>query len=211
MIVVSSYLKNFYRKKKHVVRIPIIANIEDKKWKSGGKKASDKLYLVYAGNARKKDRIDFLVEALMCVKRPYQLDVIGMTEDEYIAYYSNHKEWVKNCKDIIFHGRLTHEDTVDYIKKANYSCFFRINDRISKAGFPTKFVESICCGTPVITNETSDLSYYIKEGENGILISNLGREEIKHAIENAPVEMSTNPNFADMERYEGVIDEVFSL
>lgn len=35
------------------------------------------------------------------------------------------------------------------------------------AGFPTKFVESITAGTPVLTNQTSDLADYLVEGEIG--------------------------------------------
>ncbi len=32
-------------------------------------------------------------------------------------------------------------------------------------------MESIACGTPVIANETSDLSTYLSDGQNGFLVS----------------------------------------
>ena len=35
------------------------------------------------------------------------------------------------------------------------------------AGFPTKFSESISCGVPVITTQTSDLSDYLQDGITG--------------------------------------------
>jgi glycosyltransferase involved in cell wall biosynthesis len=38
------------------------------------------------------------------------------------------------------------------------------------AGFPTKFVEAITCGIPVVTNNTSDLQFYLKEGVNGYFL-----------------------------------------
>ena len=41
------------------------------------------------------------------------------------------------------------------------------------AGFPTKFVESLGAGCPVITNYTSDLSLYLKNGFNGFVVKDL--------------------------------------
>ena len=42
---------------------------------------------------------------------------------------------------------------------------------MTMAGFPTKFVESISCGTPVITNKTSDLDKYLVESKNGFWLT----------------------------------------
>ena len=41
---------------------------------------------------------------------------------------------------------------------------------MNMAGFSTKFVESISCGTPIITTNTSDLEDYLEEGKNGFFI-----------------------------------------
>ncbi len=41
------------------------------------------------------------------------------------------------------------------------------------AGFPTKFVESLGAGCPVITNYTSDLDLYLKNGFNGFVVKDL--------------------------------------
>ena len=41
---------------------------------------------------------------------------------------------------------------------------------MTTAGFPTKLSESIACGTPVITNDTSDIKNYIRNGKNGFLL-----------------------------------------
>ena len=62
--------------------------------------------------------------------------------------------------------------------------FLRDDNRVTKAGFPTKFVESISAGVPVITNKTSDLEYHLKNGENGFLLGNNIENDLKIAIEN---------------------------
>ena len=38
------------------------------------------------------------------------------------------------------------------------------------AGFPTKVVESLALGTPVITNLTSDLGFCVFDGRNGVIL-----------------------------------------
>lgn len=53
-------------------------------------------------------------------------------------------------------------------KKLFLKIFQRIREKTRKtmAGFPTKVVESMSLGTPVITTDASDLADYIKHGEN---------------------------------------------
>jgi glycosyltransferase involved in cell wall biosynthesis len=59
---------------------------------------------------------------------------------------------------------------LDYLKRADYTIFLRDNNLICTAGFPTKFSESIACGTPVLTNLTSDLGIYLQKGKNGFAL-----------------------------------------
>jgi glycosyltransferase involved in cell wall biosynthesis len=47
------------------------------------------------------------------------------------------------------------------------------------AGFPTKFTESISCGTPVITNKTSDIEDYLIDGMNGFFLTMQLENDIK--------------------------------
>ena len=75
---------------------------------------------------------------------------------------------------------------MDRIKKSNdpwyrYKCHYQVSDfsiilrenkRYAEAGFPTKFVESIACGVPVIANKVGDIQKYITEYEVGFLIDN---------------------------------------
>ena len=51
-----------------------------------------------------------------------------------------------------------------------FDVLLRYSDlRYTKAGFPTKVVESLASATPVITNITSDLEMYLKDGENSVI------------------------------------------
>ena len=57
--------------------------------------------------------------------------------------------------------------------------------RYAKAGFPTKFVESLATGTPVISNLTSDLNDYLIDKTNGIIVDSCDERSICIAIKRA--------------------------
>ena len=208
LIVISRYLEKYYSECKNVVYIPALVDIKQEKWINQYSKNTNKLQIVYAGNPGKKDRIDYLIRALECVRRSYQLDVIGMTKEQYLDYYPSDESIISSHENIVFHGRLPHLNTLEYVKQANYSCFFREDDRVSRAGFPTKFAEALSCGTPVLTNSTSNLSEYIKNNENGVLIENLTPDSIANVIENLPITLTINKSLL---HYESFIDNMKGL
>lgn len=207
LIVISKYLEHYYRGFTKTLYLPTLTDTSEPKWNNFYKKDRSKLRFVYAGNPGRKDRLDILVEALKKVDVEFVLDVIGITLEQYLAYYPNHKAILNNCKSIVFHGRLSHLETIEYVKQANYSCFFRENDRVSKSGFPTKFAESISCGTPVLTNNTSNISDYISKGENGICVNSFDSSEISEVINNLPFEMTVNKNLFDYRNYIGSVKQ----
>jgi len=72
--------------------------------------------------------------------------------------------------------------------------------RYAKAGFPTKFVESLCCSTPVICNLTSDLERYVIDGVNAIVINDINEtslsEKLKELILLPPDQLNQMKNTA---------------
>ena len=201
LIVISKYLEQYYNCCKNVVYVPAIVDISEIKWQKEYKKSMVILKLVYAGNPGRKDRLDLLIEALDKVNRKYQLDIIGITSKQYLSYYPNHSNILKSHTNIIFYGKMEHLKALEYVKKANFSCFLREDDRVSKSGFPTKFVEAITCGTPVITNKTSNLEDYIKNGKNGIFIESLELNNLINIIEELSYKLIVNRELFDIKHY----------
>lgn len=209
MIVISKYLEKYYRNYTNVVKIPVLVDCTEEKWKNDYKKSTNFLRLVYAGNPGRKDRLDKLIDALQVVTRPYHLDIIGITLEQYLAYYPEYRGKIEKNNNIVFCGRLTHIQTLEYIKQANYSVFLREDDRVSKAGFPTKFVEAITSGTPVLTNRTSNLSDYVSEDHNAILLSKFSSEEMTEALEKIPFVMRVDRELFDYQNYEEEMKKLF--
>ncbi|WP_416326310.1 glycosyltransferase [[Eubacterium] hominis] len=201
LIVISKFLESYYQHY-NVISIPPLTDTDEKKWDGNYSKSKSEMNLVYAGNPGNKDRIDILIEALKIVRREIRLDIIGITLEQYIEMYPNHKTFLLSSKMITFHGKLSHLETLEYVKRSNYSCFFRMDDRVSKAGFPTKFVEAISCGTPVITNASSNIKDYMNKGKNGICIDNLNYLCIADTLDKVPAELPVEKDLFLFRRYE---------
>ena len=169
VIAISRYLYDYYKKYTNTILVPPTVDLTAGKWNRQRElSAGDKIKLVYAGSAGfgVKDRLDTIAKAI--VKFPnMQFDVIGMTEGQYVSGYG---ELPKDCKNILFHGRLPHTETVKAVQDADFQFLIRDSNLKNNAGFPTKFVESITCCTPVIATLTSNISDYLKDGKNGFVV-----------------------------------------
>lgn len=203
LILISKFLENYYSSCNNITVIPPLVDLNEDKWKhkeSPGiaTETDERIRLVYAGSpGRNKDKLNLVIEMLNKLQNPtsYHLTIIGLTKDEYLKYYGEHHQILDTLgKRVAFIGRINHTESIRLVQNSDFSIFIRDDSRVTRAGFPTKFVESISCGTPVITTRTSDLEDYLIEGENGYFVDmsdmesasvtfsrilNLPREEIE--------------------------------
>jgi len=185
LIVISRYLEMYYSKCKNVVRIPPLVDKHEEKWSKVLRKTvnqNDKLQLVYSGSpGRNKDKINYIIDALYKLKEfdNYRLEIIGISKEQFEKDYPEYIDKVKSLNNkVFFIGRVSHEESLQKLGNADCSIFFREITRLTMAGFPTKLVESMSLGVPVITNDTSDISEYIRDNKNGYIISSFDANEI---------------------------------
>ena len=104
------------------------------------------------------------------------LNVIGVTEQQFIDMYG----WNRKVPNAVhFMGRIDHLEVIRMVKASDWAIILRENNRVVKAGFPTKLVEAISCGTGVIVNTFSNITDYISN-ENGIIIRDYS--QLEHAL-----------------------------
>lgn len=180
MIVISSYLQKYYHRHRHVLCLPTLVDKQEEKWEidqTDGKKQM--LRLAYAGSpGQAKDRLDILTDVVNRHEDTVELTVAGISEEEYTARYGG-----TVCGNIRFLGRIPHKDSLRVVHHADFSVFIRERDKMTMAGFPTKFAESISAGTPVITTDTSDISDYLCDGVNGFLITGDIRNRLNEILD----------------------------
>jgi glycosyltransferase involved in cell wall biosynthesis len=183
LIAISRYLEEYYKDHVPTVYIPPLVDCDDPKWNSVQRLPHKDFNLVYAGSPGRKDRLDILVDAIEGEKIPIYLKIIGITKEQFHQQHPSFS--MKNFTRITFLGHISHSQVLSEIRNADYSCFFRDQTRLTQAGFPTKFVESIAAGIPVITNENSNISEYRKRLESCIIIDDLSVKSVTNSIKKA--------------------------
>lgn len=194
LIAISEYLFNYYSNKmQNVVKIPPLVDVKMNKWNSLNslENSNNKnIKLVYAGSpgTGNKDRLDIILKLLSEIfientSINFTFTIIGLTKKQLSSSFK--VDVPENIKDkIIFKGRLSHINALNEIKKADYNLFLRDDNLVNKAGFPTKLVESITCGTPVLTNSTSNIKDYIDVGKSGFILDISTDNSLKESLIN---------------------------
>ncbi|MFO1522791.1 MAG: glycosyltransferase [Kiritimatiellia bacterium] len=188
VIATSRYLHRFYATRiRHVVEIPTLCDADALGAIPPAADAGngDEVRMVYAGSPfdirrldRKrncvKDRLDAVIGVLarVAARAPaFRLDVFGLTQENYLLAFPGHTDALELLAGrLIFHGRRPHADIVGWIKRADFTIFLRSESRVTLAGFPTKFAESLTAGIPVITNPLENILPYLRDGYNGFAL-----------------------------------------
>lgn len=179
IIAISHYLENYYKCRTKTVFIPPLTDLSEEKWLNTELDTDNILRILYAGTPGKhKDKLNKILAALNdCALSHIQFNIIGITKEQYLEYYPEDLELVDRLSDcVFFKGKKMHLEVIDELKKSDFSLFYRDITRVTTAGFPTKFAESISCGVPVLTNGTSDLEEYLIDGENGFWIDDIDND-----------------------------------
>lgn len=225
VICISRYLYDYYKKfGMNVLHLPPLVDLEDSKWKQNVKKSNKICRFIYAGSPGlekgiNKDRIDIVLEAfgrLVEEGFKFELEIVGLSENDYKKQSDeNSKILFEISKYVNFKGRLQHKIVLKQLMQADFMIFLRNKRRFTIAGFPTKLVEAISSGTPVITNENSNVTDYIINNKNGLICDSLDINDIIDVIKSAIKmpnrklqEMSTDCRDSSLFDYKNYIDSV---
>lgn len=171
IITISSYLHQYYSRWLPALIVPPTVDLSDEKFKQQPKNHSCTV-IVYSGNpSASKESLNRAVECVAgMADRSIELHIIGVTKEQYMRIYGD----VPEARNVVFFGYLSHRESLSEVASSDYALIVRPNNRVTKAGFPTKFAEAISCGTPVIATRTSDLEKYLTGDTNGFLVEPSG-------------------------------------
>ena len=184
VIVISKFLEQFYiNKGTKTLLLPPLVDKSEKKWDDCYKN-NKILRLIYAGStSRHKDRLDFIISLLNKVAKDEKIEmkfnILGMTSDQYKKMYSLTGDIPSF---VSFKGRVSHVEAINDLKQSDFQIFFRDNNLVNTAGFPTKFVETISSRCLVLTNKSSNLEDYLVDGVNGFWIDTTNDDTIYRTL-----------------------------
>lgn len=169
VIAISRYLHDYYSHYTKTILVPPTVDLTSPKFdRDRVLIASNPIQLVYAGSigAGNKERLDYIIHTVSKVKS-LKLTVVGLTAEQYVNAYGNLPE---DCNNVEFKGRVSHNEAVNIVCRSDFQMLIRENTLKNKAGFPTKFVESMSCCTPIIATISSNICDYLVDGKNGFIV-----------------------------------------
>ena len=200
VLAISSYLDNHYRLLGcQTVCVPPTLDTNHYNY-SGKLRNGDLIELGYSGTPGNKDLFNNYLEALLQIDpsgKKFLFNVAGITESEILNYPAMKKRKIKVLPLLINSiGKVSHAQAISLIGNSDFSLLLRYPKRYAQAGFPTKVVESMAVGTPVICNLTSDLHNYIVDGISGIVCEDNKIDSLIRAL--ARVEKLSNKEFNEL-------------
>ncbi len=188
VVAISSYLETHFKHiANEVVRIPVIMDINNIEFRTNTTNC-EKIIFSYAGGPGKKDYLKEILDGFSMLKKSelekIQLNIIGVTRNQLVNICEVEESTIRFLEPILkIHGRVERKTALELIKLSDYSLLIRDeNLRYAKAGFPTKIVESLSCGTPPLCNCTSDLGSYLIDKYNSIIANGHTAEDVCNAV-----------------------------
>jgi glycosyltransferase involved in cell wall biosynthesis len=189
VIAISRFFEEYYRQKDcHVIRVPPQVDLENSKWPplDMQHRDSNTLLLAYAGLPGKKDLLAPILYALAKVQAegiPVSLRMLGPRWEELEKIPALDPSLLIRLKNhVTCLGRIPPHEVPHLLAECDFSILVRPIAKYSQAGFPTKLVESLAAGIPVITNRTSNISDYITDESDGIFLQGHSVEDIARGL-----------------------------
>ncbi len=189
VIVISSFLEDYYRhRSSSLLRVPPLIDMDDPQRSRLPEthREGNQLRLVYAGAPAKKDLLASALRAMRELRAsglPVTLDLVGPSPQTLATCLDGNSRLLDELGDsIVCHGRVSHDAALGFVARADFSILLRPDQRYAHAGFPTKLVESLSLGVPIICNVTSDIADYVRDGQEGILLADSTPEAFEAGV-----------------------------
>jgi len=153
--------------------IPVTVNLNYFK-NEGYEPDKSNLKIFYGGSFGEKDGLGYLVDAFDEVCKTdsrVKLILTGAGNNRDVEKIKQRIENSPNRDRVIFMGFLSISDYYATLNSCDIFCMTRINSRFANAGFPFKLGEFLATGKGVIATNVGDVSSYLEDGVNALLIS----------------------------------------
>lgn len=184
---ISSFFHRYYTGKgSRSVRVPPLVDLSEPKWSVTEAKPVSGIRLVYAGIPGKKDALHVVVRAVARVVAegaPVSLRVLGPSKEAFTQLLNRAGiDSTALRQAVIVEGRVAQSEVPRLVGQAHFAVLMRPVERYAMAGFPTKVVEALASGTPVMANPTSDIAEFVRHRREGILLDECSVEALVRGL-----------------------------
>jgi glycosyltransferase involved in cell wall biosynthesis len=167
-----------------VYLIPITVNLNYFK-NTGYQPDKNNLKIFYGGSFAAKDGLAYLLDAYETISKEdknIQLILTGLGNPADTDKLKQRIDRSENKNRIIFKGFLNTDDYYTTLNSCDIFCMTRINSQFANAGFPFKLGEFLASGKGVIATKVGDVSKYLFNDVNALLINPDSASDIAGAL-----------------------------
>ena len=168
-----------------VVLLPICVNTQKILHYKLDKVRKANIQVFYGGSFGHKDGIDFLIEGFeaACMQSiDLELVLTGRANKNYEMHLLQRINSSVMKDKIRYLGCLSNDEYFSVMVNADILCVTRINSLYANSGFPFKLGEYLASGNAIISTTVGDVSKYLKNKHNAILIKPNSELAIRDAI-----------------------------
>ena len=173
-----------------MIRIPPLVDLQDEKWRFNAREwtPSQRLKLVYAGSPGKKDILANVIlglESLWEQSYPVVLNLLGPSPAVVAACMGSNSGCLRRLEAngaLLYHGHVPQNLVPERLGQMDFSVLLRPNARYAKAGFPTKLVESLSAGVPILVNKTGDIPEIVRDETEGVILADHSPEKFVEGV-----------------------------
>lgn len=185
--VITKYLFDKYKKYPGIPieKVPVSAQnilIDKTQIKNYFINESQKFRLLYSGTYGEKEGFPTLIEAFSKLHKGFPDSQLVLTGNCPPPLKEKFLDAVQDDKAILFTGKLDEEDYYNVLDSVDVLLMTRTNSAYANAGFPYKLGEYLATGNPVISTQVSDISEYLEDKKNAILIEPDNVEDLYSAM-----------------------------
>lgn len=190
VICISSFLAEYYAGKGcNVIRVPPLVGKDGNEYSTdltaAPKEPADHLTLTYAGFPGRKELLSEIIGGVQATRRrgiKVSFKVVGIADGELITIVRKSGGRLGDFDGITCYGKLPREAALKIVAASDFTVILRPQERFANAGFPSKLVESLSLGVPVMANATSDIAEYLRDGREGYLLGEATAAALEGAI-----------------------------
>lgn len=181
VIAITTYLENYFIKQGcRAVRIPIMAELPPER--ECRNLSFEKIRIIYAGSHLMMDNIITIIKTLCNLdvdsRKRIEFSIYGLNRERIYSYLPDTK-LAEDEGFVTINGHRPNQEIIQAYKQSHYSIVIRDpNLRVNQAGFPSKVIESMKMGVPVICNYSSDLNLYLKDNVNSIIVEDISQDSL---------------------------------
>jgi glycosyltransferase involved in cell wall biosynthesis len=190
IICISEFLRDYYSARGcRTILIPPLIDPAESKWATARGTLSqsfDKEIRILMAGPPDRERHDVIGEGVLRARRrgaPVFLEYLGSTRDQIASISRVGDALLRELGPAVrFHGRLPYDQVPSVVASASFGLLMRENARWSRACFPSRSVEFLAMGVPLLCNLTSDLAKYLEDGRNALIVKAVTAEALAETL-----------------------------